>query len=351
MRFFRALTAALLVASPAFAQPADVNPFLEKAQKILEELKYAEAAKMLEAAWASPGNDHATTLEILKLQGVVAATLGNSDKARQYFRGLLYLAPDFVLPEGDLGPKVISTFYEAKGRVTEANVLRVEALPPERDDSMVHSIAVGVKTDPLKLAKTIRFHTRIGSGPWTQNEVALAEGKATQPIGGASVQWWAEAVGDKDRALALVGSAPSPIVTTRTEGAPVATNLEPADPTDTAVPQVVVSTRPNLRPVAYGVAGAGALSLIIGIIVGAKASALKGEIDGAKRESDGSISGITRARAVELNGQMQGTATAANALMVSGLVLAGTGVAIYFLSGPVKVAPTSDGVVVGGNLP
>ena len=352
MHLIRWAAPALLLAGAALAQPSSKNPNLERAQKILEELKYAEAAKSLDAAWNTPGNDHETVLEILKLQAVVAATLGQFDRARQLFRSLLYLAPDYELPEADLGPKVISTFFEAKGRVTADNVLRFEALPTERDEQRVQQIGVSVKADPLKLARSVRFHTRIGVDNWQIKDARLTEGTASLPIEAPSLEWWAELLGEKDRVLALVGSPGKPLLTAK--AAPVATSpslLPPPTPAPEVSLEATAASRPNLKPFAYAAAGAGVVALIAGIGVGAKAASIKGEIDGAMRESDGAISGISRSRAVELNDQMQGKASAANALFVTGAVLVGTGVALYFLSGDVKVAPTPSGVVVGGNLP
>src|SRR5688572_13755520 len=119
----------LLLAPPAFAE----NEHLQKARQIVEELQYAEAAHALDAAWNSAGNDRETVLEILRLQAVVAATLGQPERARQLFRTLCYLAPDFVLSTADLGPKVTALFYEARGRILIDGALEFVAAVPRRN--------------------------------------------------------------------------------------------------------------------------------------------------------------------------------------------------------------------------
>lgn len=319
------------------------NPNLEHAQKILEELKYTEAARSLEAAWATPGNDRETVLEILKLQAVVAATVGQTDRARTFFRSLLYLAPDFDLQEGDLGPKTMSLYYEAKGRVTADNVLVFERLPTEKDAVTVRRISVRVKSDPLKLGLTVRFHARVVKSQWEVKDSPLVENSASVVVGGAAVAWWAELLGEKDRTLARVGSLDQPIV----DSTPAATQAPPAPAAAVSRPREPL----NLRPLSYGLAGAGALAAVTGLIFGISSNNAKGELDAAARDSAGRITGITRVQGLALDDRVRTRATVADTLFVTAVALVGTGALLFYVSRDVKVGVSPAGVAIAGSLP
>ncbi|HYH98704.1 MAG TPA: hypothetical protein VD972_22320, partial [Hyalangium sp.] len=151
-----ALTAALLLAPLAWGETA--NPELSRARQFLEGLRYTEAARALEAARARPGNDRDTLLQILELQGVVAAMLQQPAKARTAFQTLVVLAPDHQLT-GDYAPRVVTPFFEAKGWVADQGAaLRFEAAPASKTHAHIEAVAVQVKTDFLKLGRGVRFH-------------------------------------------------------------------------------------------------------------------------------------------------------------------------------------------------
>ncbi len=113
---------------PSVARGQTPNPELPRARQSLEELRYAEASTALEAARARPGNDRGTLLQILELQGVVAATLRQQDKARTAFQTLLSLAPAHQLV-GDYSPRVMTPFFEARAWVDEVGALRWRQSP------------------------------------------------------------------------------------------------------------------------------------------------------------------------------------------------------------------------------
>ncbi len=340
MRLWPLLAAATLVSAAALGQTAEKNPDLARGQKSFEELKYAEAAKSLDTAWATPGNDHQTVLKILELQAVVAATLGQQDRARVLFRALLYLAPEFKLPEGDLGPKVLSLYFEAKGRASVEGTLRLEVGPIARDQRNVYQLSVNV-ADIQRLGRRVRFHTRAPGGGWAARDAAVAEGPTVLDVEAPAIDWWAELVGDKDRVVGQLGSA----------GEPIVTRVNVLIPAERLQPVAVSSAPLNLRPVAYVVAGAGAAAAIVGLVFGIRANNQSHQILDAAKDADGRISGVTRARALELNGQQKTSATIANTMFVGAAALVGTGVALYFLSADVSVSGSPGGIAVGGSLP
>ena len=80
---------------------------VERAAALAEDLRFSEAARVLEGARAQPGLDRPTLLRILELQGVVAASIGRVDAARTAFRTLVVLEPGYAL-KGNYSPKVMA---------------------------------------------------------------------------------------------------------------------------------------------------------------------------------------------------------------------------------------------------
>ena len=271
---------------------------------------------------------------------MVAASLGQQEKARALFRTLLYLAPDFELPEGDLGPKVMSLYYEAKGRATIEGALRFEPGPIARDSQRVNQVSARV-TDPQKLGKSVRFHSRAPVLTWSQTVVPLKDSQAALSVELPAVEWWAELLGEKDRVLFQLGSPDQPVVVTRDAA------LVPADQGG-GVSFVQGSA---LKPVAYVAAGAGALAGITGLVFGIRSNNFRNQIVNAERDIDGKVVGITREKALASNNEVRTSATIANAMFVTSLVLVGTGVALYLAAPDVQVTASPAGVAVAGSFP
>lgn len=332
------LAGLLLASSPVAAQIATANPELQRAQKYLEDLKYADAVKALDAAWSTPGNGLQTVLEILKLQAVTAATLGQQDRARVLFRTLIYLAPDFTLPEADLGPRVLALYFEAKGRVSVEGALRVEAGPAQKGLRAVHAVSVNVH-DPQRLVKRVRFHTRLEGAGWKAQLAPLEGSRAALAVDASSIAWWAELLGENERVLGAIGTAVAPLT---------AAVAQPAAP---AQPEVAVSAGTNLKPAAYVLAGTGALAAIAGLVFGIRSNNWKKQIEGADRDMNGVVIGITREKALSSNAELRTSATIANTLFITAAALAGTGIALYVLSPGMQVTATPAGVALAGALP
>src|SRR4051812_31920323 len=95
----------------ALVMPGQANASLEAAQRAVSELRYPDARPLLAKARLTPSLDRKTLLEILWLQGLVSASLGQGDAARTAFRTLLSIDPDFT-PNKEQPPKVMTPFYE-----------------------------------------------------------------------------------------------------------------------------------------------------------------------------------------------------------------------------------------------
>src|SRR6266545_4250268 len=95
----RARTGALAVAACALAAGvAHAESPLEKARQAIDDLDYAAAQSALAEALVSGSNGPAELVEIYKLTGTVAASLGDTKAATSAFQKLLALSPSANLP-------------------------------------------------------------------------------------------------------------------------------------------------------------------------------------------------------------------------------------------------------------
>jgi hypothetical protein len=325
------------------------NPHLVKARALFDEMNADEAAEALEKAWASNNLSRPEVIEILELQGVIAASLGQAPKARKFFRKLLVIDPEHRLAGTFLGPKVTAIFDDEKVRLPIAGSLQFGELSEVNNRQLVVSIGARVMADPIKLGRTVRFHVQAADGSFEPHDVSLESGRASFEVNVPQVSWWAELLGDKNRVLAVAGSAAEPHVSKR---APA--NYEPTDPDMPGARKAAPSdSGPVLRYAAYGLAGAGVLAIGGGVLFGLQSSSARAQIDSASRDDAGRVNGLTRVQALDLQGKAIQSATLANVCYVGGLALAGAGVGLYLMTGDEKVAllPAPGGVVLTGVFP
>ncbi len=335
-----ALTLTLLLAPLAWGEAA--NPELPRARQLLDELRYADAAQALLQARAQPGNDRDTLLQILALQGVVAAMLQQPAQAREAFQTLLVLAPEYEL-KGDYAPRVMTPFFEAKAWVGDQGTLRVEAAPATQTEASIERVAVRVASDPLNLSRAVRFHTRADGEPWSQQESLLLAGDASVQVQGGRVQWWAELLGEHQAVLAMVGSAEAP--RTETSARHQALTELPRQPQETSGPG---SRWRTAAYVSMGVAvGAGATGGFFGL----RSRSARSEVQGADVDERGLTTGLTQREAYALDERARSSARLANLLFGVAGAAAIAGGTFWVLDTQVEVSATPMGVAVGGTLP
>jgi hypothetical protein len=323
-----------LLSMPARAE----NKPLAKAIAAYDGLKFAEAAKALDAAWKVPDNDRASVLKILELSAITHANLQHAAKAEESFRLLFALQPDFKLSR-EMGPRVMTSLYQAKSWVTEHGHVELSALPVELDGSEVKSVGVQLSDAP-KLVQNLRLHVR-DAGGWRVEKAPSSAGKLSATVRGTEVHYWAEGIGERGAQLVLLGSEDAPIIarveppapppdTPRVESKP---ELEPdsAPPAVTAQP---TTTPSMLRPIAYGVAGAAVVSLIVGAVFGSQWSSAHGQLANPTLDSAGNVISPNEPTAQMLTQRMTTSGIAADVLFPLAGALAVTAVLMWFLGAP-----------------
>ncbi len=143
LAFACALAITLVDAAPARAEP----PLLTRAQAALDDLRYEEAAELVDRAWRAGGNRREDLVAIFRLAGQVAVTLGNGEAAERHFERLLSLEPDAQLPEGS-SPKIAARFAAARAHMTGRlrAVLRADGT----------RVMAEVTSDPARMVSSLR---------------------------------------------------------------------------------------------------------------------------------------------------------------------------------------------------
>lgn len=134
------LTAAtVLPARTAWATP----PELERARRQIDELQYDLARTSLAAALASGQASTEELVELHRLTGEVAATLGDAAAAQAAFERALALRPSTTLPDG-VSPKIAEPFEAARRKLGDHHLIATATLGAS-------SITVAIKDDPAGL--------------------------------------------------------------------------------------------------------------------------------------------------------------------------------------------------------
>lgn len=364
----RPLVSLLLCCS--IAAIASPNAKLDEAKRLIEDLELDQALKSLDAAEAIPGNSRETLVEILSLRGASLATLGKAKPAEEAFRATLFLSPDFKLV-GDYAPRVRTPFYAARDWAAKNGTLEASA-DVQQVPGAVETIAVVVKADALKLASKVRFHVRAGA-TWKVDDVAVVSGRAKQPVGQPSVEWWAEVLSPKAAVLMTFGSeaaprvdtapgAKKPVVVAETPAIPpkpkppVVKDPEPVVVTPVVEEQLTERAAPapmGLKVLSFSLMGAGAIAAGVGIALGVSSNAARTQFLSAARDSNGLVTGLSRRDALALEEKSKTEATIANVLFVSGAALAATGVVLFVVDlqkTKVVVMPGPGGVALAGEF-
>lgn len=334
----------LLWCLAAHAAPASK---LEEAQRLVEDLDFEAALKVLDAAEKTEGNDRATLKEIYTLQGIAFGTLGKEAKTRDSFRKLLLIAPEATLPS-DLPPRVRTPFFEAKDWVsTNGPLLAVPSA--ELSEGLVRSVKVLMQKDVLRLARSVRFHLKSGSADQTI-DAPLASNQAVALVGKPAVTWWAEVLNERGGVLVELGSARQP----RDDGVVAAAPVVTAAPPPSVELPAPVTGGGWRRPVGIAAVGAGAVAAGVGLILGVQASDARRRVTNADRDELGRVTSISQRDAQALETTSRSQAVIANVLFGVGGGLAAAGVVLIIIgpdSSPVvALSPAPGGVVLSGSF-
>jgi hypothetical protein len=346
---------ALLTCLVTLSAVAGATP-LQDAKRLVEDLEYAPALKLLDQLEKTEGNDADALREIWLLQGISYGTLGKDAKTRDAFRKLLIVFPDTTLP-ADLPPRVRTPFFEAKEWASSSGTLSVTPNATV-EGGKVTALELKLGPDVLRLARTARFHVKADGAEKTE-DVPFAGGKASLALSASSAAWSAEILSERKGVLLRVAARTDggavkrdePVAETRPTTTPGNSTTARTDVTQPGEPAVEGAWR---RPTGLALLGAGALAAGIGVYFGVTSASTAARVTGAQRDEAGRVTGVTQKEAASLEAQAHGQATTANVLFVVGGALGVAG-AVLTIMGPsgkpvAQLAPAGAGFSIAGSF-
>ena len=195
----------------AAAAHAGEGASVEGARALIAQVKYKDAAKVLEAALAKGGTEAETTHQLFELSGVVAGSLGRAEQARYFFLRLLSLDPEATLKKR-YPPRVMTPFFEAKAWVEKNDPLSFNVVQARIKDGKVTHLIVELKKDPLAMARTVRIFWREGEdGEWQGLERPAALGLLAFDVSGVELEWHAVLAGENGIELVTLARRDMPL--------------------------------------------------------------------------------------------------------------------------------------------
>lgn len=202
-------------------QWAAADPLIEQAAERYEQGEFEAALELLAEAEQGSGLTRPEVIQLLITRVLAHVGIGDEEAYRRDLLQLATLEPDYQL--GPTVPPVVRQNFD---------VVREQARPIELDARAApEAAALRIETelsDASGLVSQVRIVSRVGGGPWRRDASASAEVPAPA---GATVEWYAEAVGPGGVVLEHVGSDAEPRIATM-PGAPA-----PEEPRDQALQQ------------------------------------------------------------------------------------------------------------------
>lgn len=320
----------LLAAAPSPAQR------LTDARRLMNELQYEQALKTATAALDQAKDvDRDTLVGLYEFSGIAWAAVDKPAKAKDAFQRLLSLAPDYQLSK-DLPPRTRTPFFEAKTWVDANGAVSVQ-VEAVREAGQVKELRISVADNALVPARAVRVGLTVEGRAEPAARLPVTSGRATLEVGAPAVQWAVEVLGDKGVLRAASGESVPPVV------APPVTAPRP-------LPAVAASAAPGwLRPAGLAVGGAGLAALVAGGVLGYLSFDARSQLASAERNMAGVVTGLTERQAAQLDQSARTFALVANALFITGGLLAATGLGL-FIFGPAETGAPQVAVLPLGPL-
>lgn len=209
----------VLLAAPAMAADA----YIQRAQALMNDTKYREAAKVLRLGLAREELGGEPMVQHFRLQAECFVSLGESGRARSAFAKILTIRPRYRLRK-NVSPKVRSLFDEVHGSMEKAGLLRrdfnIEHSPVPTQMSGASPVAALSFEDAADITAVRIFVRRIGASDFvglnaaaSGNTFSASIPKTLLPVerDEYGIQYYFTAFGYDGGALAQVGDAENPL--------------------------------------------------------------------------------------------------------------------------------------------
>jgi len=146
-----------LVAPPRTARAE--GPVVRRVRNLYQRLYFAEAAKVCAAALRRGKLARAELLQLLRMQGLIAAASGRDDRAKNAFARLLALDPRASLAPGH-PPRVSRAFRRARASLAGAHLTLALRAPRRAPFDRPLPISVALRADPLRQVDHAQLYLR-----------------------------------------------------------------------------------------------------------------------------------------------------------------------------------------------
>jgi hypothetical protein len=191
------------------AAPVDV----ETAEQLYAKLDYEQANAVAERVVKKAGLTHDQLVRAYRVLAVTYAVIDKEEQARDAFLQLLTYDPDYQA-DPNLGPKVNTPFMEARGSF--------RSLPAKPGIEVAATVSTGggnlrvTTRDPTRIVKKVVVGYRwTSSGEYTitqlnPNEVVAAVEVTAAPAGRTRLDFYVQALDDRENAVLEAGNASVP---------------------------------------------------------------------------------------------------------------------------------------------
>jgi hypothetical protein len=222
---------AIMVSSPAFAQPAKPGTkqdLIVKGQLQFEEQQYEESIQTLSAALLRPSNTQAQRVEIYRLLALNYITLGRKDEAENAVRGLLVQQPDYEIPAKE-SPRFRDFFaqarakWEAEGRPgiakdepTQKSVVLKHGSPAQVDPGASVELRGRLEDPDGRMGSVKLFYRSGGKGDFVETKATVDGDSVRVSIPGSAIKppvvdYYFEVLDGGGTVIASRGDSSSPL--------------------------------------------------------------------------------------------------------------------------------------------
>jgi tetratricopeptide (TPR) repeat protein len=223
------LVLCLLALAARSAEAAEVDPYLQRAEALMDEAEYAKAQKLIDRGLARKGLDDDTLKRLYFLEGTLWVSLGQPGRARSSYAKVLTIDPGFAL--GPRVPrKVRDHFLKTRDEMARSGDLEstysVEHTPlgnlPAGADAEVR-LAIGNAARAADVTRVVLHVRRLGTSDFATIDAAPLEGQSAAYVARVppfllasepepyAMEYFLDAYGGSDERLAGAGTPDLPL--------------------------------------------------------------------------------------------------------------------------------------------
>jgi len=131
---------------------------LEKASRLLEDMRYAKAKRMAVRVLKAADSGPKELVAAYRILGLCHSALGKTQASLRSFKKLLAINSDFRLSDS-ISPKLAAPFYQAVAMTRGQKPISLDHQPPPAPEALSGlRLKVQLIANPMKMVKAVRLH-------------------------------------------------------------------------------------------------------------------------------------------------------------------------------------------------